>query len=149
MYEYRPRCLVLKPFHNTNTSSGYLTCIAYAGYKDLTPTKSNRKMQFSLTQICILFTVALSLPLERRKDFYTTHEEHGHLPGLRNPSPMQMLDQVKRIATGENPFKVLNDFNEKADETKGARFGRETAKTGRTRYLDALGFSDIPIIGKY
>ncbi|KAJ9058738.1 hypothetical protein DSO57_1009332 [Entomophthora muscae] len=100
------------------------------------------------TLICLVSLVtAATLPLERRKDFYTTHEEHGHLPGPRNPSPMEMVDQVKRIATGENPFRVLNDFNEKADEKYDARFGRETPKTENTRYMDALGLGDLPIIG--
>ncbi|KAJ9081137.1 hypothetical protein DSO57_1017844 [Entomophthora muscae] len=97
----------------------------------------------------ISLVTAATLPLERRKDFYTTHEEHGHLPGPRNPSPAKFVDQFRRIATGENPFKVLNEYNEDADREMGARFGRETRKTGRTRYMDALGLSDLPIIGKY
>ncbi|KAJ9049742.1 hypothetical protein DSO57_1021254 [Entomophthora muscae] len=97
----------------------------------------------------VSIVTATALPLERRKDFYTTHEEHGHLPGPRNPSPAKFLDQFRRIATGENPFQVLNEYNEDADKEMGARFGRETPNTGRTRYLDALGFSDLPIIGKY
>ncbi|KAJ9061196.1 hypothetical protein DSO57_1026552 [Entomophthora muscae] len=101
-----------------------------------------------LAKVC-LFTIAASLPLERRKDFYTTHEEHGHLPGPRNPSPKDYFTQMGRIMTGENPFKVFNTLNEQADEKKGVRFNRPSEKNGRTRYMEAIGLSDLPVIGKY